>query len=254
LPTAREHLSLRIAGPGPLAVARRTPATGGHGPQRRPDACTVRVAEESTLLHGWRSAATALQLLELVAAPATLLPYSATLHAARALDAGSPGTAALCGLARALLVAPGRRVALAHQVRDRAAHQLAVGGLHPATIRALDAVRTLADASPDDPAVLAPLFLRLYRLPAGAEVRLLDAVPVVLVAGAVDLSLTGPDVDLTVGGLSATDVDVVGFTDAMRPTPQHEAAPSQPGSATPRHAEPAEHVVLEPALRTAVSA
>jgi len=250
LPTAREHLSLRIAGPGPLAVARRTPAPSGHGPQRRPDACTLRVVEDSTLLHGWRSAATALQLLELVAAPATLLPYSATLHAARALDTGSPGTAALCGLARALLVAPGRRAALAHQVRDRAAHQVAVGGLHPATIRALDAVRTLAEASPDDPAVLAPLFLRLYRLPAGADVRLLDAVPVVLVAGAVDLSLTGPDVDLTVGGLSATDVDVAGFTAALRPTPHHDAA------AGPAVAETAvaEAPALELGLPAAVSA
>ncbi len=85
--------------------------------------------------------------------------------------------------------------------------------------------------------------------------RLLDAVPVVLVAGAVDLSLTGPDVDLTVGGLSATDVDVVGFTDAMRPTPQYDA-PAGPAVAGPAVAGTAvaETAALELGLPAAVSA
>jgi len=130
-----------------------------------------------------------------------------------------------------------------------------IGRLSPAerlaqAVRLTQGVRALAEASPDDPAVLAPLFLRLYRLPAGADVRLLDAVPVVLVAGAVDLSLTGPDVDLTVGGLSATDVDVDGFTAALRPTPHHDAA------AGPAVAETAvaEAPALELGLPAAVSA
>jgi hypothetical protein len=215
-------LCVRVAGPGPLVVG--LPATATGAPNRRTAACTMRVVEDSLLLHGWRSAATALQLLELVAAPSTLLPYSATLHAARGLEAGAPGSAALCGLARTLLVAPRRRAVLAHDVRDRAAHQLAVGGLHPATVRALDAVRTLAEATPDDPAVLAPLFLRLYRLPAGAQVRLLDAVPAAVVTGTVELTVAGPGVELTVGGLTAGESDVRGFTDALRPTPHHEAA------------------------------
>lgn len=220
--TAHRGLSvaLRLTGTGPLFAARRAADADPSAPSM------LRLVDDTLLLHGWHSADTTVHLLSLVCTAATVLPYSAAVHAARVLEPDAPGSAALCGLARALHTRPHRHAELVGAVRAAAADRLAradTDGLAPVAVRALDTVVRLADTAPDDPAALAPLFLRLYRLPAGAEVRLPDNLPTLVLAGTADLT-PGAGVDLAVGGLDARrgplgSADVVRFTDALRAAP-----------------------------------
>lgn len=212
-------VSLPVTAPGPLFVATAL------APQ---DACRVHARTDTVLLHGWHSASTTLQLLALVSSPSTVLPYTAALHAARALEPQAPGSAALCGLARTLHLTPSRQRTLVTHARDAADARLRASNVPPVAARALRALRALADAAPDDSAALAPLFLRLYHLPSGAEARLLADVPTAVVSGHADFTFRSAD--LVMGGLatSAGDlpaVDVARFTEALRPTPRVVASP-----------------------------
>jgi hypothetical protein len=182
----------------------------------------VLAVEACVVLHRWRDAATTLGLLDLVRSPATVRPHAAALHAARMLEADAPGSAAMCGLARALLLTPSHAAAT---VRDvvRAVH----AARHPSRrvdrdqALALGAVEVMASRTPDDLAVLAPLFLDVALLAPEARLDLQDGVPALVLTGRVELSVR-PECAVVVDGAphgDGTGVDVARLTAAFRAAP-----------------------------------
>ncbi|MBI5230794.1 MAG: hypothetical protein HY876_01375 [Coriobacteriales bacterium] len=211
----RPAVGARMFGPTPLLVV--VPAGGPvENSAVRPDVVDLTahdaspgpVAEALTdclVLHGWLPAQAVMTLLALLALPTTVRVRAAVEHAARSTDRTAPGSAALCGLARALLSKFASPSRIAHDVAERA-RRLTVG-VDPfpfnGSASALHTVVALATERPDDPGIVAPLFLQQHRLRAGETLPVLHNVPLLLVAGGLELHTATGD-EVVVGATTTT--------------------------------------------------
>jgi len=211
----RPTVGTRMFGPTPLfvVVPAGDPMTN-FGPHpdvvdlTAQDARTGTIAEaltDCTVLHGWLPAPVVMTLLALLALPTTVRVRAAVEHAARSTDRTAPGSAALCGLARALLSKFASPDRIAHDVADRARRLTA--GIDPFPLNgsasALHTVVALAADRPDDPGIVAPLFLRQHRLRAGETLPVCHNVPLLLVSGGLELHPASGD-EVVVGASFTT--------------------------------------------------
>lgn len=211
----RPDIGTRLFGPTPLLVV--VPADGPvKNSDTRPgvvdltthDAMpgpTAQALTDCTVLHGWLPAPAVMTLLALLALPTTVRVRAAVEHAALSTDRTAPGSAALCGLARALLSRFASPDRIARDVADRARRLTA--GIDPFPLNgsasALHTIVALAADRPDDPGIVAPLFLRPHRLRAGETLPVSYNVPLLLVAGGLELHPSAGD-EVVVGAASST--------------------------------------------------
>ncbi|WP_088287775.1 hypothetical protein [Kineosporia sp. A_224] len=179
---------------------------------------------DCTVLHGWLPAPAVTTLLALLALPTTVRVRAAVEHAARSTDRTAPGSAALCGLARALLSKFASPDRIAHDVADRARRLTA--GIDPFPLNgstsALHTVVALAADRPDDPGIVAPLFLRQHRLRAGETLPVLHHVPLLLVTGGLELHPASGDEVVVGAALTTTPGASTGLqrlANLLAPTP-----------------------------------
>lgn len=211
----RPDVGTRMFGPTPLLVV--VPA-GGPVNNSAPHADVVDLTahdatpgpmvealSDCTVLHEWLPAPAVMTLLALLALPTTVRVRAAVEHSARTTDRTAPGSAALCGLARALLSKFASPDRIAHDVAERARRLIA--GIDPFLLNgsasALHTVVALAADRPDDPGIVAPLFLRQHRLRAGETLPVLHNVPLLLVTGGFELVPAAGD-EVVVGATPST--------------------------------------------------
>ncbi len=162
-----------------------------------------------------RPRARVIQMLTSLNVPA-LRPVLLTLKS----EAGQAGPA---GVLAILATWPrAQRRALASLICERA-HGLLGGAatsLDPDEQSSLEWVITLAEQHPDDPLVVAPLLLRLYRLQPGQPIYLPNGVPHAYLSG-VGLEIMASSDNVVRGGLTSKRMDSQALVDLLDP----DAAP-----------------------------
>ena len=170
---------------------------------------------EFAALAGLRPRDRVIQMLARLDVPA-LRPVLPTLTS-QAGQAGPAGVLAiLAGWPQA------QRSALASSICERARGLLrgTAASLDPDEQSSLDWVLTLGEQHPDDPLVVAPLLLRLYRLAPGQAMYLPHGVPHAYLAG-VGVEIMASSDNVVRGGLTSKRVDSQALTNLLDP----DAAP-----------------------------
>lgn len=212
-------MAIRVVGAGSPATLSLRPV-----PERGSQSDPLRgrevwhIVTDTTALAGLRSSAGAVRLLDQLRCP-TLTRMRQRLVAATHEMPGEPSATAAA--LRMLLQWPYRtRTSLVHDVACAvdAAFQRSLLADRPEVSRTLNWVLALTLAYPGDPLVLAPVLLRVRRLPAGCSFVLPAGWPFVRLTGAAVGVGTGEQ-GLLHATLGNDHVDIAGFVSALERQP-----------------------------------